>query len=226
MFYLLQIAWGPRSWSVDDCAIRIAESLAFLTQQHDLLRCWYTTGPGRVSILPNDVPQIRKIVETGVNRKDSDKSIIQSLGYQISLWNLCKGETDMVLLDFHLSSTFMMSSGIANLVTLQIPASVASIEVALPILRFLDSVFEPQVGWLCQKNVLHSVRRAKSGPLVGWMTLLPKSVVELLPSACNVRVIELEHSSNVVLIAEAENIIAVADAIRSLAATGSLEIIP
>ncbi len=231
MSNLIRVAWGPKSSTVGECAICVARTLDSLASLHPLLAHWWPTGTKySEEVCSTAIPQLEGLVRRGVNRRDSDQSVIEDLGFSVSLWNRHKSSDKMVTIRFQCSATFRPSSGAANLIVIKLPNEISDKQILLAILRELDSIWEPRFGVVCASEAIHRRETVDPSPLVGWMTLLPCQVTRWLAGTPGVTVIPLDKSSNVIVVVDEENQDvgahdAISNAMRNLAETNLLEIV-
>lgn len=82
--------WGPRRESAEQCADRLLRCITSLAEISPLLSTWkQKTRTKREAMLAAtiDLDDLVRQVGAGVNRRDSDRSIIEELGYSWAAWN-------------------------------------------------------------------------------------------------------------------------------------------
>jgi hypothetical protein len=87
----LQARWGDRRESVDDCAGHAAECLRLLAACDESFIQWFKLGNSRKEALTRrfepTFESCRDLLAKGCNRRDSDKSVIENLGFRMALWS-------------------------------------------------------------------------------------------------------------------------------------------
>jgi hypothetical protein len=78
--------WGPRAESVEECAARLTRFLDELEAAHPLLAMRYELGHSPRSGAPSTL-DATALLRGGRNRRDTDGTVIEELGYSVGLWN-------------------------------------------------------------------------------------------------------------------------------------------
>jgi Immunity protein 52 len=78
--------WGPRAESVEECAARLTRFLHELEAAHPLLAMRYELGRSPRSGAPSTL-DAAGLLRGGRNRRDTDGTVIEDLGYSVGLWN-------------------------------------------------------------------------------------------------------------------------------------------
>jgi hypothetical protein len=74
----------------------LSRYFASLAQIDGAFRQWYETGWSRKAALKKQIDAtnteyVRRLLERGRNRRDVDKTVIDSLGYYVHIWNGQRG---------------------------------------------------------------------------------------------------------------------------------------
>lgn len=93
----LNARWGDRGESLDEVASRAAKCLKRLATFGDVFTHWFQLGKSRKEALEQrfepTFESCRALLAKGRNRRDTDKSIIETLGFRMWLWNGQEGES-------------------------------------------------------------------------------------------------------------------------------------
>jgi Immunity protein 52 len=168
--------WGVRPEGLDECTSRLTRFLGMLASAHPLLETWFENANSRKSSLERpvaaDPDPVRKLLAKGRNKRDTDGSIIDELGYSAGLWN---GQ-DFAAVRIHLRCG-LYTRALDNVVSLELPDTLEATQLsrygtARKILTALTERWEPD--WATWTS--HTLRRAQQipvrVPVVGWMTFL------------------------------------------------------
>lgn len=95
--------WKSRQETVSSCAARLSTLLGEAQKIHPYIDNWHAKGRSKQEALDNAIGFASKEVLTdlllmGANRRELDHSVIDELGWSLSLWNGCDGR-DSVSLD-------------------------------------------------------------------------------------------------------------------------------
>lgn len=91
--YLAAAYWNARETTVDDCVARTSHFLARLESVSEAFSGWRDLGWSEAEALANKVitPQslldLRERFQKGRNRRETDHTVIEDLGYRVSFWN-------------------------------------------------------------------------------------------------------------------------------------------
>src|SRR5580704_12438804 len=90
--YLLRVSWPPRQESIERCADRLELFFKTLADCDPALQSWYEQARSRKAALSKpaavgDRQYLLKQLERGRNRRDTDRSVIEELGFLVGLWN-------------------------------------------------------------------------------------------------------------------------------------------
>jgi len=168
--------WGPRKESARSCAGRALRFLNGLAECETLFACWYQTGRSRKEALSRKVIITEECLEElflkGVNRRDSDKSVIEDLGYLVFLWTEHE-QREAVNLSFTCSCWF---PEIPNSCVLTFPSQGESrgrllqASMAERLLRLAVECWEPDWGTVCSHELRDAMLTPLDGIQVGWLT--------------------------------------------------------
>jgi hypothetical protein len=87
----LKARWSARKETVDECASRAMVCLLRMATCDDAFGQWFRKSKSRGQALANRVDMtidsLRDALQRGRNRRDFDKTVIEELGFSMSLWN-------------------------------------------------------------------------------------------------------------------------------------------
>jgi hypothetical protein len=79
--------WGPRRATVDECGALVSRSFQLLSALSVNLSGWRKVGSKGPVLDLRDSEAIKKLLLSGRNRRDIDKSVISELGFLVTVWN-------------------------------------------------------------------------------------------------------------------------------------------
>jgi len=178
MSFYVGAYWGERPESSEACAERLLACLGRLAEIDDVFTGWRQKGwtPAEAVAedpVPVDRSSLGALVRAGRNRRDFDHSVIEELGYGVSLWN---GNSRR-------SSGFSMLCGsfagpnVANVFVLNLPreddlCSWMTWEKARRIVVCLVTAWEPKWATLSSHEWREAQQPPAGTPVVGWLTYL------------------------------------------------------
>jgi len=144
--------WGDRAETPDECARRAIAFLEAMARIDPLFTQFeYTTrkrGKYVHSPVPLELEELSKVIAKGVNRRDSDRSVIQELGYR--LWVSTRGKGDHALLNLHCGCYDTGSFANSCILQLDFPEpryeQVVNVPVLTRMLGAMADAFDPQLG--------------------------------------------------------------------------------
>jgi hypothetical protein len=194
--YYVGAYWGARKESPEECAQRAQSFLQCLSQCDASLACWYQPSRTRKKTLDRpltlELNQLADIFRRGVNRADSDKSVIKELGFYFQASN-CGPAGD----DFFLRVVCGDYSRIShNFCVLELPNSgpnaqrVLAMPVLMSILRCMAQAWEPDWAMAVsdEHQKLQHTHRAAGIPFTAWVTYLSRRRGTVPPLPAPVRI--------------------------------------
>lgn len=168
--------WPARAEDVEACADRLERFMHRLATVDPLLARWYHTGYSEASVRrPFDAcrPDLVAALLAGRNRRDSDRSVIEELGFSVGLWN---GAPDA-------SIGLRVSCGkseprLPNTVILELPkplsvsATLSEDSTALSLVEAMVEAWEPDWATVTSDDLRDAQGPRRGGVVVGWMTYL------------------------------------------------------
>lgn len=119
----LCVYWDARQETSNECAQRLASYMSLLVDKYSSLGTWYQTGRKKAEANLNpvisslNVLELQTLLEKGANRTDMGNQIIESLGFNVSLWNKAPERTSIGLS----ISCGLFERGMCNSVVMQLP---------------------------------------------------------------------------------------------------------
>ena len=168
--------WGPRRETLDACAERADAFMEGLRSLDPALATWYKLGRSRRDALRHQVliehDVLRKLLESGRNRRDFDRTVIEELGYSMFLWN---GQEPSIGL--HIGCG-VSSPYVTNVVVIDLPRSdedlgkLASAETARNLMRLLVQCWDPEWSTLSSHDWREEQEVQAGEAVLGWMTYI------------------------------------------------------
>ena len=166
---------GARKESVDACSSRLIQTIESVAEICPQLLVWKRTAARKrdaratISFEPRDVIPL---LETGRNCRDSDKGVIQSLGYSFGMWNEIEPEVTAKLE----GTCGLHASGMFNRICLRLPESKSNqsclfdSDTLNELLKALVLAWEPDFG-LVYSDALLQAAFPNDVPLrYGWIS--------------------------------------------------------
>jgi Immunity protein 52 len=174
--YFAGIYWGARRESSQVCAERICNFVRNVGEVHALSSRWFTTGRSREEALSEDVcadiSVVQEILERGRNL-DLPRSLQESLGFTLSLWNGASAD------DLAVSALFRcgaFANNVGNSVVLSLPSDcpeLLSFESVRTLITILVRNFSPDWGVVSSQSITQfSAALHPEMPRAGWLTYL------------------------------------------------------
>jgi len=183
--------WGPRQESADQCAERLKASFSELAATSDVFASWYEKGRSRRDALKHPVQpdDLLTLVESGCSKRDSDKSVIEDLGFRVGVWN---GESEERSASLSVRcGAHSQNPNLGNSVVLSLPevlGDLAEKERALKALMAVVRAWEPDWAGIISHESADARPFTPGSPFVDWMIYLNLSDIDSsrLPSSASV----------------------------------------
>lgn len=183
--------WGPRKESSEQCADRLATCLKELASVSDVFSSWFEKGRSRRDALTHPIQQdgILALVKSGSNKRDSDKSAIEDLGFRVGLWNGASEEHSVSL--SVTCGSYSQVAGLGNSVVLNFPENLGTLtkrEQASEVLASIARAWEPQWAGIISRASRNARPFTPGAPFVDWMIYLSElgSAPSKLPASASV----------------------------------------
>jgi hypothetical protein len=191
--FYLGAYWGPRREPADECAQRLSATLVRLRERDGLLGEWFTKSArrddGAVRVEPADVETLTRLLVAGVNRRDSDRTAIEELGFSAGLWN---GDRDVPIGLTASCGVWSASRGIMNSFVLDLPppsveraTHLYELDTAVALMRAVVEPWWPDWATLTSYGLADALDSSPREPAIGWITYLsdPRPVPDATPAA-------------------------------------------
>jgi hypothetical protein len=174
---VVTVAWGPRQEGLEECSRRLCNWLDTLRAVHPAFERWKRTGPTKREAqrkgLLSTPDDILNLLRSGAQRRDSDGTQIQNLGFSFDLWNeFLHG----AFVKIHGTCGTYSKVGILNRVYLRLPTQLKGCEeLSLgPILKLLlknmVTSWNPESGCVFSDALLNAAFPNTLGVEAGWIT--------------------------------------------------------
>lgn len=189
--------WGPRQETAEQCAERLATCLKYLALTSDTFASWYEKGKSRRDGLKQPVQpgDILMLVKKGRSKRDSDKSVIEDLGFRVGVWNGASEECSVSL--SVTCGLFTQNANLRNSFVLDLPETLRDLGKkggALQALVAVVMAWEPDWAGIVSRASRSSRSFKPDSPFVDWMIYLNRldiAQLQLPPSASFVKVGDL-----------------------------------
>jgi len=192
--YYVGAYWGPRKETALECARRA--ELFF----HMLARCdptfvqWYRGGRGAPRELPGhpvrpEATEWERLFLRGMNRTDTDRKVIEDLGFREYVWNAKRGRTRVEL---HCGEYSPFGAG--NTCLIYPPEEgpgrerILATPVLAEVLTSVATAWDPDFAMVGSIDMVRLVQKRKREVRVGWLTYLSRRLGSLPPLPAPVRI--------------------------------------
>lgn len=169
--------WGDRAEDADSCAERLARCLSAMASVSADLSGWRPKGRSRSEALASPAVaavDLIGLLEAGVNRRDSDGSVMPELGMRWSAWN---GNTAFAASVSVTCGACATEAGVLNSFVLKLPEATRPgaegvYSAADELLAGVVEAWEPEWAVLTSHELRESLGLDAGQPVVGWLTYL------------------------------------------------------
>jgi hypothetical protein len=179
----LGVYWAARRESVEQCAVRLHRFLSELSASDAVLASWYNNARRQKTFLKRVEVESRDYLIDLLNRsrlRNDDKTVIEDLGFQISLSNRRDREKQATM-NIHCGS---YSEGSGNDVVLNLPEDMGDLrkpERMAAVLATVVRAWEPDTGGVMSLTAIRATDYRLQVPFVNWMVYVSNTVVPELP---------------------------------------------
>lgn len=167
--------WGQRKESADECAERLASCMRRLAETDEALSAWYRKSRSKQDarqqpIEPGNRESIVDLLQAGTNKRDTDRSIIEDLGFGVGLWNGLDGDQSASM--SVTCGLYARNLHLRNSVALDFPKhsrKLASKDHALAALAAVIESWEPEWAGVISKSSRTLRPFSPGSPFVDWM---------------------------------------------------------
>jgi hypothetical protein len=178
--------WSARREPLNICAEKLFNFMDVLSNCHEVFAQWYHRGRSRRDALENKIDtqnmqELLALLSAGQNRRDSDKGIIEDLGFGLGMWN--GAEADMAAsLDVR-CGLFSKVAGLTNSLVLNFPRELGRLHDYEPTRKLLAAAatsWEPDWAGVFSNEAMKS-RDWERKPFVDWMVYVPREIATVPP---------------------------------------------
>jgi hypothetical protein len=170
--------WGPRREELIDCSSRAVTLLSDLADLGPTFSHWFAKKTSRrrgAALIPVEVdaPSLRELLSEGVNRRDSDRSVIEDLGFSLSIWNGGPTNDNEALVSVDLAcggySPYVPNYSVISVQDLKSGSRLATLQMQIELMELLVRAMSPSWATVCSAELQAVTRRAiPDAPGVGW----------------------------------------------------------
>ncbi|MCW2792754.1 MAG: hypothetical protein JWO76_1852 [Nocardioides sp.] len=174
--------WRAREQTPEEAAKQLAALLDVLRSTHPSAASWFKLGrpvPDRDDAIDTSVVGLTHLFAQGVNRRDTDHSIITDLGYRVNFWNGNNDDAAGVSVKAGATSTV---PGITNSVVLDFPSTPAWRADAEQLFTQLVEIFEPDRALWMTREYRRSQPTIDGATMFGWLTYLTGALASRVTS--------------------------------------------
>ena len=204
--YVILAFWGPRKESLDECTARAEACFNGLAHCDPAFGHWFQTGRSLKDALSRPVETgaatIRKLLAAGRNRTDTDRKIIEDLGFHLFLWNGDSHENAVGI-----STTCgVYTRWVPNRCVLELPDKgpvarrLLRVPVLLKVLKCIISAWEPDEVAV-RSHAYDDLRPKldKRRPYIGWLMYIPSALGPVPPLSPPARVVSVGKKGAIII---------------------------
>jgi Immunity protein 52 len=179
--FFLGAYWPARKESIEQCADRMLRFFADLRACDDALATWYELGrtrkqaQGKVADVSSRDYWLTRLKE-GKNRRDTDRTVIEELGFSVGLWN---GREKQKVAGLHvICGNYSAWTG-GNNVTLDFPEELGTLkqpERMSGVLAAVARAWEPDWAGVMSRDAMSARAFNAKVPFVDWMVFVPRKI--------------------------------------------------
>jgi hypothetical protein len=208
--FFLGAYWRARRESIDRCADRLHQMFSGISTCDVSLATWYELGRSRKQALERraDVGSreyLVSVLDRGRHRRDTDKSVMDELGFGAGLWNGGrKGREAGLMLT---CGCFTSNPNLGNCVALRLPEDLGDLRQGERMARLLASIataLEPDWAGVMSTDAMNARRFNARVPFVDWMIYLSKRLAPQIPPLPSPAVVRLVDSVGSIIVVQSE----------------------
>ncbi|MBI3862416.1 MAG: immunity 52 family protein [Planctomycetia bacterium] len=198
--------WGPRRESADQCADRLTQCLRSLANCDAIFRDWYKKGRANRTRLAKPVDWsshdiLVNLLNSGRSRLDSDHSVMEDLGFIVSLWNRAerlKASDFMARCGLYTCNPFL-----GNSFVLDLPKDLGTLAQKENLLKAFVAIveaWEPNWAGVISRRSRDAREFVPGRPFVDWMIYVNRTDVDssALPATASTKCLN-EHGAVIVV---------------------------
>jgi hypothetical protein len=163
---------------------------------------WYRLGRSRQDALrrkidATDRGELLALLGAGRNRRDTDKGIIENLGFHVWMWNAAESEREAGL--NVTCGLFSETAGLSNCVVLNFPRELGRLSdcsVTTKLLAAVATSWEPDWAGIFSNEAMKS-RDWEQKPFVDWMVYVPLRIARVPPPST---LTHLENGGSLIIV--------------------------
>jgi hypothetical protein len=185
--FYLGAYWKARKESIEQCADRLHRMFSALSICDESLVNWYELGHSRRQALEKqaDVSSrkyLLNLLNRGHNRRDTDKSVIEELGFHVNLWN---GAEDSKAASLSVTcGLYITNPNLCNSIVLDFPEKLGELSQSKRMAAVLTSVataWEPDRSGVMSDQATDTRKFEADVPFIDWMLYLSNRIFPSLP---------------------------------------------
>ena len=207
--YNLGLYWGPRGASSEECARRLQEFLSSIRDLDHVFSQWGEKGASRAKAMEKqvdvgDLSELTRIVEKGTQRRDTDRSRIEHIGFGFGLWNMLQRPETMSLRVLCGISKPIQGIG-GNSLVLSFSSDLISrlkVDVVAKVLSVGAKVWKPTWGGVFSSDAMLEQSFDSSNPLIDWLLYVDCGFASVGRIAPPSRVIDVNQTGKIIVTQE------------------------
>ena len=194
--------WAARREPLEICAEKLFNFMVELQNCHEVFAHWFHRGHSRKDALKSKIDtqnrqELLALLAAGQNRRDTDKGIIEDLGFGLGMWN--GAEPDMAATLDVRCGLFSKAAGLTNSLVLNFPRELGRLrdcEVTGKLLAAAATLWEPDWAGIFSNESMKT-RDWEQKPFVDWMVYFPRKVTSV-PSPSSLT--HLENGGSLIVV--------------------------
>ncbi|MDZ4782702.1 MAG: Imm52 family immunity protein [Planctomycetia bacterium] len=201
--------WGPRQESLEACAGRLHRYFEALCASTPRFRRWFGGARSKRKALDratdvHSIETLTKLLQSGRNRTDIGRKVIEDLGFGVGLWNGATKYEDEAAVSVHCGA-YCKVPGLPwpNSVSIGFPVVLSELgdwQRSAAILEFTAKLWEPDFVTVFSNQAQSS--RPFAYPFVDWMFYLPDRKYDLPNSIPAAHVERLDDLGTIIVVQE------------------------
>lgn len=197
--------WSARQESIEGCADRLYRMFSELSSCDQTVATWYELARSRKQALARQVAfgnrdYLLDLLNRGRHRRDSDRTVIEELGFGIGLWN-GGDEEKAANISVHCGS---YCEQVGNSVVLDLPEDLGDLgrpERMAAVLASVVRAWEPDSGGVMSNAAMKAKDYRVAVPFVDWMFYVSYKLARRIPPlAPPARVQEVEGLGSIIVV--------------------------
>jgi hypothetical protein len=187
--FFLGAYWRDRRESIELCADRLHRMFSELSACDETLAIWYKRGGSRKQALEKraDVGSrdyLLSLLDRGRHRRDTDKTIIDDLGFGIGLWNGAANVEKEASLGIT-CGLYTANPNLGNCVAITLPEDLGKLrqsEQMARVLAVIAKAWEPDWAGVMSTDSMNAKGFNAKVPFVDWMLYISDRLLLQIPT--------------------------------------------